>query len=303
MPRCPRTGDRRVRERCLPGHASCSTPANRTAQRFSALLTLTAVGWLCASGVSGQAPPEPTFRGGVNVIEVEATVLDGDGRPVAGLTKGDFRIFEDDIQQAIGSFSITAPPPATGGGKVGPVAAVAEADATYAGNTYVLILDSGMPKKVRDVATDFIEFGVRPGDRVAVIATQPGGFVPPTLPLTTDRTAMLARIARTADTWATRTPMMTSGLTSYRVVRDVATRLSAIPGRGKAIVFIGAGTLLLWNESPMLIGDRSGDEADVRERDEDGNARQHSHSCHRTVWPSACDPSRRARYRGFTIQP
>jgi hypothetical protein len=47
----------------------------------------------------GQQPP--VFRAGVDVVQVEASILDRDRRPVRGLTKRDFQVFEDRKQQEI----------------------------------------------------------------------------------------------------------------------------------------------------------------------------------------------------------
>jgi VWFA-related protein len=51
-----------------------------------------------------QAPPQPTFRTGVNVIRVDVIVSDDKGNPVTDLTKDDFEIVEDGRQQTIDLF-------------------------------------------------------------------------------------------------------------------------------------------------------------------------------------------------------
>jgi len=48
----------------------------------------------------GQQPP--VFRAGVDVVQVEASILDQDRRPVHGLTKEDFQVLENRQQQEIG---------------------------------------------------------------------------------------------------------------------------------------------------------------------------------------------------------
>ena len=50
--------------------------------------------------VSGGAVPYAQFTSGVNLVEVYATVTDGHGEPVAGLTAADFQIVEDGVGQA-----------------------------------------------------------------------------------------------------------------------------------------------------------------------------------------------------------
>ncbi|MEY4092933.1 MAG: hypothetical protein RLZZ53_132 [Acidobacteriota bacterium] len=55
-----------------------------------------------------QAPQQPpvTFRAEVNYIEVDARVLDRDGKFVTGLQASDFQIFEDGKQQNVTAFSM-----------------------------------------------------------------------------------------------------------------------------------------------------------------------------------------------------
>jgi hypothetical protein len=42
-----------------------------------------------------------SFRGGVELINVTATVTDDDGRFVSGLRQEDFTVFEDDVRQDV----------------------------------------------------------------------------------------------------------------------------------------------------------------------------------------------------------
>jgi VWFA-related protein len=46
----------------------------------------------------------PTFSSQVALVTVDAVVLDADGKPVRGLTREDFALFEDGAPQAIASF-------------------------------------------------------------------------------------------------------------------------------------------------------------------------------------------------------
>ncbi|HYE86707.1 MAG TPA: VWA domain-containing protein [Vicinamibacterales bacterium] len=73
------------------------------------LLVVTA---LSGSQVSGQgqpaSPQQPpiTFRAEVNYVEVDARVLDRDGKFISGLTAADFQIFEDGKPQKVTAFSL-----------------------------------------------------------------------------------------------------------------------------------------------------------------------------------------------------
>ena len=46
----------------------------------------------------------PTFKSQVEYVEVDVLVTDAEGRPVPGLTKNDFQVFEDGKPQNITSF-------------------------------------------------------------------------------------------------------------------------------------------------------------------------------------------------------
>src|SRR5436309_1531824 len=50
------------------------------------------------------SPPRSTFRLEVNLIQVPVSVTDMRDRPVMGLPKTSFRIFEDDVEQQIAAF-------------------------------------------------------------------------------------------------------------------------------------------------------------------------------------------------------
>lgn len=49
--------------------------------------------------------PNPAFRAGIDVVSVTATVVDGNGRLVTGLTAADFLVYDDSREQPITQFS------------------------------------------------------------------------------------------------------------------------------------------------------------------------------------------------------
>src|SRR3954471_1317897 len=61
-----------------------------------------------------QQTPLPTFRTGIDIVEVDVTVLDKDRHPVKGLTAADFTILDRGKPQPIVAFSaVDVPAPVT----------------------------------------------------------------------------------------------------------------------------------------------------------------------------------------------
>src|SRR5438093_585684 len=68
---------------------------NRSAQNRRCALRISALalaGLLVSSRLMAQAPQQPVFRGGVEVIEVDVNVVDDRGRPVADLRGPEFTV-------------------------------------------------------------------------------------------------------------------------------------------------------------------------------------------------------------------
>ena len=61
-----------------------------------------------------QDPPAFKFRTGVELINVNATVTDQNGRFVPGLTRDDFRVFDDETLQTVTHFSAERVPVSLG---------------------------------------------------------------------------------------------------------------------------------------------------------------------------------------------
>jgi VWFA-related protein len=63
---------------------------------------------------AGQEPQAFKFRTGVELVNVNATVSDSSGRFVSGLTKDDFRVFDDETAQSVTHFSAERVPVSLG---------------------------------------------------------------------------------------------------------------------------------------------------------------------------------------------
>jgi VWFA-related protein len=58
-----------------------------------------------SAAVAPHAQQPPVFRSGVEAVQLDVYVTDEQDRPVTGLTKEDFEVFENDAQQAITTFA------------------------------------------------------------------------------------------------------------------------------------------------------------------------------------------------------
>ena len=116
----------------------------------------------------------PVFRSGTTLVPVTVTVTDQQGRPVAGLTQADFRIFEDGKLREVAAFfpQMLSPAPAA----EPPMAIVRDRQAGLVPSTrrtFVLVLGHGRiqePTKALDGAIKFVREHLLPQDAVAVMA-------------------------------------------------------------------------------------------------------------------------------------
>jgi VWFA-related protein len=168
------------------------------------LLTFTAACTLClATLIRGQNPPEPqaTFRTGVDLIQVDVSVLDRDRHPVRGLTAADFTVLEDGRSRPIKSFSaVDVPPPVAQ-----PAAWMTDVAPDVATNTHptgrivVVVIDDGalysggrmwgLQKTKAAAKAVVMELG--PDDLTAIVFTE---FARTSQNFTTDRTRLLSAI-------------------------------------------------------------------------------------------------------------
>ncbi len=154
------------------------------------------------------------FTSGVNMVEVYATVVDGRGEPVAGLSAADFTISEDGARQAISVFAAGEFPLALAigldrsfsmGGKDNRLSVAKSAARTLVG-------------------------ALRRDDQVMVIAI--GGDTTIAAPLSSDRAAALSAIEQ-LDAWGT-TPLYDAALGALAAIQ---------PARGRrALVLLSDGS-------------------------------------------------------------
>jgi len=160
-----------------------------SARQRAACSVLLAVGMLSAAlaarqGGSPQADPPSrqnpavTFKVEINYVEVDAVVMDREGRFVADLAREDFEVFEDGKRQSVASFGlIDIPLEKPDAPLFAPRAAepdVATNERPFDGRVYVLVLDdlhteAGRTPLVRAAARRFIETQMGANDVAAII--------------------------------------------------------------------------------------------------------------------------------------
>lgn len=145
-----------------------------------------------------QGPPPLTFRSGVDLVDVDVSVLDRHRLPVRGLTSADFTIFEDGQPRPVAAFTAVDLPP-----RVLPSAAwmadvapdVQDNDVAREGRLVVILIDRNISFEQQPAAVRYAEAAVnhlRPGDLAAVAYSSFG--IPQNF--TSDRQRLLAAIRR-----------------------------------------------------------------------------------------------------------
>jgi VWFA-related protein len=95
----------------------------------------------------------PAFRSNVEIVVVPLSVVDGDGHAVGGLTRDEFRVYDNDVRRPIESFWFDADQPLTLG----------------------VVIDASESQKEqlaehRRTTVDLLERILRPGDRAFVVS-------------------------------------------------------------------------------------------------------------------------------------
>ncbi|MEP6914972.1 MAG: VWA domain-containing protein [Acidobacteriota bacterium] len=244
--------------------AARETPSILSA-RVLALVGLIAFGLRLSAG---QAPPQrPSFRTGVDLVQVDVSVLDPQRQPVPGLTAADFTVREDGKERPVVAFSAVdlparpAPPPAVWMREIAPD--VITNAVPREGRLVVILFDrtirnGTMPaaKRIAEMAVD--QLG--PADLAAVIYTARG--VPQNF--TADRRLLRSAIARPflglADGDSGNPGQCRCGVCTLESITRVADALRDVPQRRKMLLFIGT------NIPVQDAGDCSGILKDAREK-------------------------------------
>jgi VWFA-related protein len=139
-----------------------------------------AVGGLCLLLLK-QASPQPVVKSGINLVEVDVVVTDRDGKPVRGLRREDFEVFEDGKPVDVVTFLAVDLPLAHVDSTIPPAdrsgTAIRSNDQPEDGRVMLIVLDdyhvrfdAGYAERTRAIARKLVE-RLGPSDQAAVIAT------------------------------------------------------------------------------------------------------------------------------------
>jgi VWFA-related protein len=190
--------------------------------------------------------PAPTFRGGVDLVDIDVSVLDRNRLPVEGLRASDFQVFENGRPRPIVTFApVTLPrrelPSAQWMVQTSPDVVTNDLPAT--GRLVAIVIDQSIASEhipiVRELAMSSID-ELRPGDLAAVLYTAfgvPQGF-------TADRRLLVEAIERPfgvldpAD--APERAECLCGACSLQTVAQVAESLEDVRQRRRVLIYIGS---------------------------------------------------------------
>jgi VWFA-related protein len=216
--------------------------------------------------LAGQAPssdsqPLPIFRSGTTFVEVDVVVHDRDGHFIRDLSADEFSLFEDGTPQDVTSFALVDLPPPSARSRAGlrfnePQASLDDSEAV--GRVYAMLLDapvvsrrtgffqSSNVRRIRRLATQFLEEALAPEDRMSITYVQHGPLR--VQDLTADRALLRGAIdglGIPVDDGLLFNPSLASqirrrgALAGYRALEEAAEALGSVNGRRRTILWIG----------------------------------------------------------------
>jgi VWFA-related protein len=178
-----------------------------------------------------QRPPTPTFRSGVELVQVDVYVTDEDGKPVTGLAAEDFEVFEDGTRQVITTFTPVNIPIE----RSEPLPFDAERDVQSnnrpPGHVYAIIMAGTAPDwalRARYLARRFINEYFGDNDIAAIITgrTFPGDRQD----FTSNRRLLISAVDR-----------FDGGAIDVVELADLMEMFARMPGSRKVVVWFGGG--------------------------------------------------------------
>jgi VWFA-related protein len=239
---------------------------HRSSSRVATVAIALGVAVWSSAARSAQTPNgQPAFRGGVELIQLDVSVLDARRRPVTGLNASDFTILDNGVQRPVRAFTpILLPPSRPRHGAAPPAVSsdvVTNQVGEQGGRLVIILMDRSIPVgqptvAARKIATAAVE-ALGPNDLAALVATSPG--TPQNL--TADRARLIRAINDKGRDWSTGPsreakdvmvipddPLSDGrclcGLCVLETLTRVSDALRNTPRRHKVLLFIGSSIIV-----------------------------------------------------------
>ena len=221
---------------------------------------LIACGVAVAAEPAGQSQQQPAFRTGVELVQLDVSVVDRDRRPVRGLAASDFTVLIDGRREPVVAFkavdlSPAPPPPAVLW--VRDVAPDVVNNARPSGRVIAIVIDDysfmeasidvGGVQKARDTAFAVLE-DLGPDDKAAVLFT---GYGRTAQAFTSNRALLRAAIEKAPLFGSDLTPddsagrgLCYCGVCSIDALGRISESLRSLPEQRKILVYISAGSYI-----------------------------------------------------------
>jgi VWFA-related protein len=237
------------RRECGPASAK-----PREGGRALAALIGSVLAALLAAPVTAQRqepPPTPTFRAGVELVQIDAVVTDRAGNPVSGLTADDFELREQGKPRDIAAFATVDIPleqverPLYAPTAIEPDVA---SNSGPEGRVYVIVFDlvrADLALRTRHFLRRFIETQMGANDVAAIVYLGKGASH--SQEFTSSRRLLLAQLEKFTGAFEP-TPGVEAQLemqSRMSTFRDIAGFLASIQGRRKAMLLVSTGNTLV----------------------------------------------------------
>ena len=194
-----------------------------------------------------QQPPAPTFRAGVELVQIDAVVTDRGGNPVSGLTVDDFELREENKPRDISAFA-TVDIPIERAERVLYSPTAIEPDVASnsgaEGRAYIIVFDdvsATLALRTRHFFRRFIETQMG-ADDVAAIAYLGKGAAN-SQDFTGNKRLLLTQLDKFTGAFVDLSPLELQN--RMAALRDITGFLASIEGRRKAMLLVSTGDTLV----------------------------------------------------------
>jgi VWFA-related protein len=227
-----------------------ASPKPREGGRALAALIGSVLAALLAAPVTAQRqepPPTPTFRAGVELVQIDAVVVDANGNPVSGLTADDFELREEGKPRDISAFA-TVDIPIEKAARVlySPTAIEPDVASNSAdeGRLYVFAFDeiaADLALRTRHFLRRFIETHMGANDVAAIAYLSIGAAN--SQDFTASKRLLLTQLEKFTGGSAP-SPAELNMQNRMATLRDLTQMLASIQGRRKAMLLVSTGDSL-----------------------------------------------------------